>query len=63
MFGNFTFNIEGIPICDGGTPIHVTKVAVDHIDVAVHHDDSSGGPNTKQPEVSWHRVSGATSQL
>ena len=63
MFGNCTFNIESIPVCDGGTPIHVTEVALDHIDVAVHHDDSSGVPNTKQPEGSWHCVNGATCLL
>ena len=60
----FKIDIESIPICDGGTPIHVTKVALDHIEVAVHQDDSSGVPNTKQPESSWHRVVGAaTCQL
>ena len=61
LFGDCTFNIESIPICDGGTPIHVTKVALDHIEIAVHQDDSS--VDTKQPESSWHRVSGATCQL
>jgi hypothetical protein len=62
LFGsasNCTFNIESIPICDGGTPIHVTEVASDHIDIAVYQDDSSGVPNIKQSESSWHRVSGA----
>ena len=57
QFGNCT-NIESIPICDGGTTstaIHVTKVALDYIEVAVHQDDSSGVPNTKQLESSWHR--------
>ena len=64
MFGNCTFNtIESIPICDGGTPIHVTKAALDHVEVAVHQDDCSGVPNTKQRESSWHRVSVATCQL
>ena len=63
LFGNCTFNIEGIPICDGGTPIRVTKAALDHIEVAVHQDNSSGVPNTNQPESLWHRVSVATCQL
>ena len=41
-FGNGIFNVESIPICDGGTPIDVTKVAI-------HHEDGSGAPqgNTK----------------
>ena len=65
LFSNCTFNIESIPVCDGGTPIHVTKVTLDHIEVqvAVHQDDSSGVPNTKQSESSWHRVSVTTCQL
>ena len=46
LFGNCTFNIESIPICDVGAPIHVTKAALDHIEVAIHQDDSSGVPNT-----------------
>ena len=36
LFGNCTFNIESIPICDGGTLIRVTKVALDYIEVAVN---------------------------
>ena len=51
------FDIESIPICDGGTPIHVTKAFLDpsNIKGAVHQVDSSGVPsNTKQPEISWH---------
>ena len=63
LFGNCTFNIESIPICDGGTAIHVTKAALDHVKAAVHNDDGSGVPNTKQRERSWHRVSVATCQL
>ena len=63
MFGDCTLDIEGIPICDGGAPIHVTKAALDHIEVAVHQDDSSGVSNTKQPETSWHRVSAATCEM
>ena len=63
MFGNSTFNIESIPICDVGTPIYVTKAALDYIEVAVHHDDSSGVSDAKQPESSWHRVSAAACQL
>ena len=62
---NSTFNIESISIftSDGGTPIHVTKVTLDHIEVAVHKDDSCGVPNTKQPESSWwHPVSAAICQ-
>ena len=48
-FGNGIFDVESIPICDGGTPIDVTKVALDHSEIAIHHDDSSGAPqgNTK----------------
>ena len=60
LFGNRTFNIEGISICYVCTPIHVTKTALDHVEVAVHQDDSSGVPNAKQPESLWHRVSVAT---
>ena len=64
--GNCTFNdIKSIPSCVGSTPTHVVEVALDHIEIAqaVHQDDSgmsSGVPNTKQPESSWHRVSAAT---
>ena len=46
LLGNCTFNIEGIPICDGGTLVCVTKAALDYIEVAVHQDDSSCVPNT-----------------
>ena len=63
LFGNCTFNIESIPVCDGGAPIHVTEVALDYIEGAVHQDDCSGVPNRKQPESSWHSASGATFQL
>ena len=65
LFGDCTFNIESIPICDGGTLICVAKVALDHAEVAIHQDDSSSGgvPNTKQRERSWHRVSILTCQL
>ena len=63
LFGNCTFNIESIPICDGGTLICVTNATLDYTEVAVHQDDSSCVPNTKQRETSWHRVSGATCQL
>ena len=63
LLGNRTFNIESIRICDGGTLIRVTKAALDYIEVAVHQDDSSCVPNTKQPETSWHRVCGATCEL
>ena len=52
LCSNCTFNIESIPICDGGAPIHVAKTALNYIEVAVHQDDSSGVPNTKQPETS-----------
>ena len=44
---NGIFNVESIPICDGGTPIDVTKAAMDHSEVAIHQDDSSGAPDTK----------------
>ena len=54
LFRNCTFDIESIPIRDGGTPVHMTKAALDHIEVTVHKDDSSGVPNSKQPETSWH---------
>ena len=47
LFGNGIFNIESIPIWNGGTPIDVTKVALDHSEVAIHQDDSSGVPDTK----------------
>ena len=46
-FGDGTFNVESIPICDVGTPIDVTKVSLDHSEVAIHQDDSSGVANTK----------------
>ena len=42
LFGNCVFNVERIPICDGGTPVDVAKAALDHSEVALHHDDSSG---------------------
>ena len=47
--GNGICNVESIPICDGGTPIDVTKVALDHNEVTIHQGDSSGAPqsNTK----------------
>ena len=63
LFGNCTFNIESIPVCDGDTPIHVAEVALDHINIAVIQDDRSGVPNRKEPESSWHRVNGATCWL
>ena len=47
LFGGGTFNVESIPICDGGTPIDVTKVALDHSEVTIHQDDSSGASDTK----------------
>ena len=59
LFGNSTSNIESIPVCYGGTPIHVTEVALSDIEVAVHQDDSSSMPNTKQPESPGHRISGS----
>ena len=46
-FGNGISNVESIPICDGGTPIDVTKVALDHSEVAIHYDDSSGASQGK----------------
>ena len=55
LCGDCTFNIESIPICVVGTSIHVTKVASDHIEVAVDQDDNSGLP--KQREISRHCVS------
>ena len=60
LFGNCTFNIESIPICDGGTLICVTKVALDHVEVTVHQDDSSGV--SKQRENLWHRAIAVTCQ-
>ena len=47
LFGDGTFSVESIPICDGGTPIDVAEVALDDSEVAVHQGDSSGAPNTK----------------
>ena len=49
LFGKGIFNVESIPICDGGTPIDVMKAALDHSEVAIHYDDISGAPqgNTK----------------
>ena len=32
----------------------MAKVASNHIQVAGVHQDDSGVPNTKQPEVLWH---------
>ena len=60
---NIERSILSIRICDSGIPIDVTKVALDHIEVAVHQDDISGVSNAKQPESSWHRVRAATCQL
>ena len=46
-------DIEGISICDGGTTIQLTKIASDHVEVAIHQDDSRVAPNT----ISWwHEV-------
>ena len=60
----FKFDIESIPICDSRTPIHVTKVPLDHVEVTVQHEDSiSGVPNAKQPESSWHRAGASICQL
>ena len=38
LFGNGIFNVESIPISDRGTPIpgHVTKVALNHSEVAIY---------------------------
>ena len=44
LFGKGVFNVERIPIGDGGTPVDVAKAALDHSEVAIHHDDSSGAP-------------------
>lgn len=52
----FKFDVESIPISDGDTPIHVTKVALNHVEVAVDQEDSSCVPNTNQLERSWHIV-------
>ena len=41
----------------------MAEVALDHIDIAVHQDDSSGMLNTEQPESSWHSASGVTFQM
>ena len=64
LFGNCTFkiDIESIPIYHGGAPIIVTKVALDHIEVAqaVHQDDGSGMPKTKHQGSLWHPASAAT---
>lgn len=59
---NCTFNdIEGIPISDGDTPVHMAEVALDHIESAqaVHQDDSGG--TKKRDTKSWHRVLGVGS--
>ena len=47
LFGNGIFNVESIPIGNGGTPIDVMKVALDQSEVAIHQNDSSGAPDTK----------------
>ena len=54
MSGNCAFNdVERICICDGGTSIQVTKISSDHVEVAIHQDDSRSVPNA----VSWwHEV-------
>ena len=44
---NGIFNVESIPIGNGGTPIDVMKVALDQSEVAIHQNDSSGAPDTK----------------
>ena len=56
LFGNCTFKfaIGSISIYDGGTPIQVTKIASDHVEVAINQDDHSRGvPNTI---AWWHEV-------
>ena len=45
LFDDGIFNVESISIWDGGTPIYVTKVALDHSEVAIHQDYSGGTPN------------------
>jgi hypothetical protein len=58
LSGNCTFeDVERISICGGGTSIQVTKIASDHVEVAIHQDDSRGAPDTicwwHELEVVW----------
>ena len=56
MFRNCTFkNIERIKIRDIGTPIQVTKIASDNVEVAIHQDDICGAPKTVSR---WHEIRG-----
>ena len=47
LSSNCTFIIESISICDSGTLIVVTKVALVYMKVAVDQDDSSGVSNSE----------------
>ena len=41
--------INKLATSDGGTPIQVTKISLDDVEVAIHHNESRGVPDT----VSW----------
>jgi hypothetical protein len=54
LTSNCTFkDIERISISDGATLIQVTKISLDHVEVAIDQDDSRGVKNTKS---GWHGV-------
>ena len=47
LSSNCTFkDIERISICEGGSPIQVTKISSDYVEVAIDQDDSRGVKNT-----------------
>jgi hypothetical protein len=39
-------DVERIGICGDDTPIQVTKISSDHVEVDIYRDDSRGVPNT-----------------
>ena len=45
-------------ICYGGASIQVMKIALDHVEVAIHHHDDSRGvvENTISWSRLWHEV-------
>jgi hypothetical protein len=47
-------DIKRISISDGATLIQVTKISLDHVEVAIDQDDISRG--VKKTKSGWHEV-------